>query len=122
MTFGDQLLFEVQQSRKLLSQGLILVVARARLTRKGANFNFPVRLVSDDPGNLHAAEALQEEIGGSVVVLLARAHYSDGGHPVRRLGRRIQSEFVQIQSCHGKQTIAREHVREHPPVARLKNV
>jgi hypothetical protein len=65
---------------------------------------------------------LEEEIRSAVVIFLAGANDPDGGDAIGRLEFPRVTHCSEVHPCDSEKAIRREHVPQHLPVTRLKDV
>jgi hypothetical protein len=81
-----------------------------------------VGLIVEDCGELHAAQSLEQEVGGAIFILLARADDARRGHAVRGFVLAGFDSERLIEPGHGKDATGRQHITQHLPVARFENM
>src|SRR5687767_2332410 len=111
----------MEQPREFPTQCLILPRSGSGFTGQCADLNLSVWFVPDNIHNLDAAESLQKEIGGAIVILLTRANNPNARDSIRRLEMSFFFDAIDIKPCHREQAIGRQYVAQHLSITRLKN-
>ena len=102
------------------AQAEIFVGLGAGLAGEGLDADATVGVLAHDGLHLDAGEALDEEVGGAVVVALAGAHDADGGDAVERL--ELVRGGLGVEAGDGKEAVGGEHVAQHFLIAGLEDV
>src|SRR5688572_13547962 len=113
---------QVEQAHDFDAFDFELRMAAAGGAGEGAHGGEAVGVFAYNMLDFDAADSLQEEIGGVAVGLLAGANNADAGDGIGGLhGARLGGQD-RIEAGDGEEAVAREHIAQHLPVARLEDM